>query len=675
MTRRSFFPYSTILVLCLAACASESSDSRRGSGGDTAGTTASEDASTPAPVDGGGDTDTDGATADGDAGMGGCGDGKVQPGEKCDDGNSDAADGCSSVCDAVEDGFVCPVPGKACVSTVECGDSIVAGAETCDDGNLGPNDGCSVTCEIEPGYTCIPGVRCVAAKCGDGIRAGSEQCDDGQDPPVSNDGCSASCRLEKGYKCETAGMACVTIVCGDGIPEGLEQCDDMNNDLGDGCTPECKREPNCSAGACVSACGDGIKLSTDTEQCDDGNTISRDGCSSKCMVEAGYECELISSGDATSLVIPIVIRDFNPNGSANGHVDFQNVNGQDRRILGVAANFMSVPQTPGPLLGNDGKPVYVGGGYLENGMATTPTTHGATAFNQWYRDDATVNRTILQTITLMPDGVGGFVFEDTSFWPINGVGWKDSTDTSDNFHFTSEVRYWFEYTPGQTLTFFGDDDVWVYVNRQLTLDIGGVHGPEEKSVTLDATKAATLGLEEGKIYEIVVFQAERMTTGSQYKLTLSNFTTERSECKTVCGDGKVAGEEQCDDGVNDGTYGSCTATCKRGPSCGDAKVQTKYEACDDGVNLTPYADKDSEACAPGCKRPKYCGDKHVDAVFGEECDSGKNPGGYGKCQPDCTLGPRCGDDILQEKHEEECDDGNLVNGDGCDAACRFEGPQ
>lgn len=50
----------------------------------------------------------------------------------------------------------------------------------------------------------------------------------------------------------------------------------------------------------------------------------------------------------------------------------------------------------------------------------------------------------------------------------------------------------------------------------------------------------------------------------------------------VCGDGMVEGDEVCDDGVNDGSYGGCVADCSDlGPHCGDG-VEQGDEVCDDG---------------------------------------------------------------------------------------------
>jgi fibro-slime domain-containing protein len=179
-------------------------------------------------------------------------------------------------------------------------------------------------------------------------------------------------------------------------------------------------------------------------------------------------------------------------------------------------------------------------------------------------------------------------------WP-----WESTiipTATSHDFHFTSEVRYWFEYdaSASATLDFTGDDDMWVFVNGRLAVDLGGVHEPADGSVTINALSAASFGLSDGNVYEISVFHAERKLEGSTFRLTLEGFSAQRSDCEAVCGDAIVALGEQCDDGVNDGGYGECDAGCVLGPHCGDGIVQDA-EDCDDGNR------RDGDDCGSACR--------------------------------------------------------------------------
>ncbi|MDB4983749.1 MAG: hypothetical protein JWM82_4501 [Myxococcales bacterium] len=690
-----------------------------GQGGDNgaAGTTGAAGSSNPFEH-----PDADAGAVDEDASCGGdacgaadvteqqavCGDGKIGGDEKCDDGNMVGGDGCSASCQPEAD-FACPAPGVKCVSTVKCNDRKVTGNEQCDDGNNTAGDGCSPTCTLECGWTCTVGGGCRAALCGDGKLAGNEQCDDGKTTP--GDGCSATCTLEgkpaavaEGWACTSPKLAsgcvgptiCTTTVCGNGMREGSEQCDDGNQVTGDHCTPFCRLEPVCPAtgGPCTTACGDGLLLPVDKsngQDCDDGNTVDGDGCSGKCKKEVGYICTDVSS-KPDKLVLPIVYHDFkgwDEGDAVHDHPDFQHFRGNGKGFAGIAQ----------AALGPAGVPVHVAGCYPTPGAgypslltANSCPQSGAPApawdpavdwFGMWYVDNPTFNKTIVSTLTLPPIAGGAFQYASTAFFPIDTLGWGNTPGQLHNYGFTSVVRTWFEYTGTASLTFYGDDDVWVYVNKRLAVDLGGTHQQATGSVTLDATTGhgyvcdfvapgnffpsplcsvalgnghdVDLGLVIGSVYEIVVFQAERFLTESNYQLTLSGFTGIKSSCVGACGDGVVTGTEQCDltAAKNTGAYGTCNADCTAAPECGDGKVQMPQEECDDGVNLTTY--NAAKKCGPGCKWASHCGDGSVDGMY-EECDQGADNGkGYDFCAIDCKLGPRCGDGIVQSAAGEECD--------------------
>jgi fibro-slime domain-containing protein len=205
---------------------------------------------------------------------------------------------------------------------------------------------------------------------------------------------------------------------------------------------------------------------------------------------------------ANTLNLTATIRDFNANGTTQGGVagnpDFENAIADDRGIVGPI----------GAALGVDNKPVYAGG-------AGTVTTHGAAAFNEWYNVSG-VNR--LTTTTLTADDTGSpgiFHYTNNNYFPINGQ-LLGNQNGSQNFGFTTEIHTQFTYQLGQTFSFSGDDDVFVFINKKLALDLGGVHGAESDSVNLD-----TLGLTVGVVYALDLFAAERHTTASNFSFTTS----------------------------------------------------------------------------------------------------------------------------------------------------------
>ena len=618
-----------------------------------------------------------------------CGDGVVGPGEACDDGNQKSGDGCSATCNLVEPGYVCRTPGQPCTRLFVCGDGRVDPNEGCDDGNTTSGDGCDSRCRVELGFKCSgsPSV-CTPTVCGDCKVEGAESCDDCNTTPF--DGCSATCQAEP----NCAAGPCTT-VCGDGIKFGSEQCDDGNLRDGDGCSHLCMIESGFTCTNNAATCdanGKNCHMVVPAAFRDTDQSVNPDFQPSNdlSMATTGLVNSTLDTQDKPVASAAATVGNGYIHSATTFSEWYRNTPGVNALINGHitlwdngAGGFVNrwKDATGQPWIG------YSSIAWCDNtscAAAQCATQVAATAGAVCLQPCVAWTGST-QACTATPTPYDG----NPLFFPVDGGpfsmtmslatvpepyyhgGWQQEPNgVMHNFSFTTEVHYWFAYdtTTNALLDFVGDDDVWVFVNHKLAVDLGGWHPPVEGSVTLSSATASTYNLVAGKVYEIAVFQAERKTTGSSFKLTLSGFSIAPSDCQTNCGDAVVTPPEQCDDGAaqNTGAYNHCTPACLLGPRCGDAIKQTQDgEQCDDGVNSGSYG-----GCAPTCQLGPHCGDGIVQPMY-EQCDDGTNDGSYGNCAPGCVLGPHCGDGIVQPGYE-ECDDGNTVNGDGCSSACKVE---
>lgn len=164
-------------------------------------------------------------------------------------------------------------------------------------------------------------------------------------------------------------------------------------------------------------------------------------------------------------------------------------------------------------LGPSGLQTYIGAG-----SGATSAAHFAT----WYTDTPGTNTPLAHSITLTETapGSGIFTFSDGSFFPIDGLGFGDQ-GLSHNYHFTMHLEGLVSFadptTTPQSFSFTGDDDLWIYIDGKLVMDLGGVHGALSASVTTAALVA--LGLTPGTLYDIDIFFAERHTTASSFTIT------------------------------------------------------------------------------------------------------------------------------------------------------------
>jgi fibro-slime domain-containing protein len=658
-----------------------------------------------------------------------CGDGKKLGDEQCDDHNTTDGDGCSSTCH-IEDNTVCTGGAGAtsvCHAAV-CGQNGVEGTEACDDGNHDWGDGCTPSCTKEP--TCANGQACTSS-CGDGIKFPSEQCDDGNN--TDGDGCSSTCQIEEGFTCTTAGgtpdLLNLPMMVRDFRPAPpFTQTTDPGLTNGDGdfqwggfgnADPDTNNANNWTNYPATPGAGDAFTGGRS------GNILATN----------------VTLGGGGGLEFGIVKKAL----------------GTDKKPV-FAWLDTDVKATGSPC------PLPFGALIRNNAVFCVRQIQNATSFARWYKDVSGYNNPYPEALPLhrcagtetgldacTGMAAGTYVYDsaytrvDGTAYPTPGTGYKgfwplddvtgvtkfqqcnitgQGTAPSHNFHFTSEVHHWFQFDSGAppTLIFTGDDDVWVFIAGTLVLDLGGTHPASQGIVQLDAAGDATytrphngggtdsdkvtLGLTNNSIYEITVFQAERNTCESNYRLSLQNFNLKKSVCTPICGKNPddtvtLTPPEECDDGdSNTATpeYGKCTAgTCTLGPYCGDG-TKNGSEECDNGSNRAQYG---QSGCAPGCVKPPVCGDGNIDAAFeecdlgadnsdtgyggcttdckigpycgdgqvdtdaGETCDDGINDGRYGSCLSDCTPGPRCGDNILQKDWGEECDDDSDPNCANC----------
>ena len=178
--------------------------------------------------------------------------------------------------------------------------------------------------------------------------------------------------------------------------------------------------------------------------------------------------------------------------------------------------------------GTDGNqhnvPIYGMGVDTYSSIVLTDNGNGKYSFNAGYSGNVK---------KVLYDRTNGTISESsngqdtTGFYPIDGLGYEQSgllsktsaiNNGNNNGSFTlrGESQFVYEHDKELYFTFTGDDDVYMYINGKLALDLGGAHGRNTKTVNLNDLNAKEYGLVEGQVATFTFFYMERCSDASTF---------------------------------------------------------------------------------------------------------------------------------------------------------------